>query len=906
MSSKNNIPNGPPVFGSAKFTDLVVGNERDSNVSLRVYGAIQSYSGTIAESFETNPGNAILHNRTLTNLEMPVGPSDATNKAYVDGLAIGLKIKDPVEASSTYDIILSGIQSIDGYTTINGDRILVQKQTDGVYNGIYIASNGLWVRSSDMPDGDNVAKTAVYVNNGSQYGGSTIVCSNNFPTDVVGTNVLYFSIFINGIVPGLALTRTGNMLNVNVDNIGIEINGSNSLQLIDGGVTNAKLSKDFITITSGSGIIGGGDVSLGSSTSISVDSSVIRTTGVQTVSGLKTFTNGIILGSGGFGISLSSPFITSSYNLVFPSTSGLPDQFLQTDGFGTLDWASSSSGDVFGPVVSTHNAIARFDGLSGKIIQNSLVTISDTGDIYGVGTFSATLITTGSVYISGSNLTGLSAPVVNSDAVNKKYVDDLIAGIKWKQPVRVSTTINSILHGIVIIDGVSLNQGDRVLVKNQTIGVQNGIYNVNNGPWNRSSDMATGSSAAGSVVWVEEGDTQSEIGYICTNDINSDIVGVNILSWLQFTGSGLILAGAGLNKIGNTLDVVVDNSTIEIVLNALRVKLLGITNSHIANSTISNGKLVNSILTVSAGSGLTGGGLISLGSSTTLSVDSTVVRTTGVQTISGPKIFSDSISLQDPDTPGFVTTLQSSILTTGSYTMILPPNIGSVNQVLTTDGFGVLSWETSGSSSGNVSGPVSSTDNAVARFDGVSGKIIQDSLIIISDVGNVGGINILNTNSMFINSESISGQRLYQGYDSIGLISLSNTFQKIPMNVSVINDVGYTNVLGEITFSSGGTYEVSYSAQFQTFDKTGGPFCTIGIRLEVNSGFGYLVVPSSESSCFLYWANGNALSSGVSKNVIINLTSTNIIKMTFARTIGTATGQTKPRESSLSIKRLRP
>lgn len=904
MSSKNNVPNGPSVYGSAKFTDLVIGNECDSTVVVRVYGALLSCSNIIAESFETNPGHAILSNRTLTGLDLPISPSDAANKAYVDGLVLGLRYKDPVEVATVGSIVLSGIQTIDGYIPNIGDRILVQNQINGVENGIYIVSPGVWSRSTDLPIGDNAARTAVFVNNGVQNGGSTMVCFNEFPTDVVGTDALFFTVFMTEIMPGLALSRIGNTFNVNTDGIGIEVNGSNDLQLKNGGVTNSKLQYDYIVISPGSGISGGGVTYLGTSSTISVDSTVIRTTGVQTMSGPKTFSDGIILGSGSYGISLYAPFISNSYSLVLPVNGGLPEQFLQTNGAGVLAWATSSSGDVFGPSFSTDNAVARFDGTTGKIIQNSQVIITDTGNMSGVGTLSASTFTTGTAYLSGSNLTGLSAPVVNSDAVNKKYVDDLIAGIRWKQPVRVATTSDILLEDLPIIDGIQLNIGDRILVKNQTFGEYNGIYIVGNGPWVRSSDMLDGSFAAGSVVWVEEGLTQAEIGYICTNDAGSDTVGLNPLTWMQFTGAGLILAGAGLIKTVNTLSVVVDNSTIEIVLNTLRVKALGITGAQIATGTVSNIKLVNSSLTVTAGSGLSGGGVISLGSSATLSVDSTVVRTTGAQTISGPKVFSDSIGLQDPDTPINIVTLLSSNLTTGSYSLTLPPDPGLPNQILETDGTGVLTWTSAGS--GDVSGPSTSTDGAIVRFDGTTGKIIQNSQVIITDTGDVSGINQLNTDSLFINSESISGQRLYQGYDSIGLILLSSTFQKIPMNVSVIIDTGYTNALGEITFSSGGTYEVSYYAQFQTLNKLGGQFCTIGVRLEINSGFGYSVVPSSESSCFLYEANGDALSSGVSKNVLINLTPSSILKMTFARTIGTATGQTKPRESSLIIKRLRP
>jgi len=69
---------------------------------------------------------------------------------------------------------------------------------------------------------------------------------------------------------------------------------------------------------------------------------------------------------------------------------GLPDQtgnsgkFLTTDG-STASWGTpAGSGDVVGPASATDNAVARFDATTGKLIQNSAVTISDTGDVAGV------------------------------------------------------------------------------------------------------------------------------------------------------------------------------------------------------------------------------------------------------------------------------------------------------------------------------------------------------------------------------------------------------------------------------------------------------------------------------------------------------------------------------------------
>ena len=61
-----------------------------------------------------------------------------------------------------------------------------------------------------------------------------------------------------------------------------------------------------------------------------------------------------------------------------------------------------------------------------------------------------------------------------------------------KAPCRVATTANISLSGLQTIDGVSLIEGDRVLVKNQTAGANNGIYDVSSGAWTRAIDYTYG------------------------------------------------------------------------------------------------------------------------------------------------------------------------------------------------------------------------------------------------------------------------------------------------------------------------------------------------------------------------------------------------------------------------------
>jgi len=100
--------------------------------------------------------------------------------------------------------------------------------------------------------------------------------------------------------------------------------------------------------------------------------------------------------TGGQYVALQAPgTIATSYTLTLPVDDGTSGQALITDGSGVLSWSSAASGDVYGPASATDNAVARFDLTTGKIIQDSVVTIADTtGNMAGVGTLGVGAITT--------------------------------------------------------------------------------------------------------------------------------------------------------------------------------------------------------------------------------------------------------------------------------------------------------------------------------------------------------------------------------------------------------------------------------------------------------------------------------------------------------------------------------
>lgn len=115
----------------------------------------------------------------------------------------------------------------------------------------------------------------------------------------------------------------------------------------------------------------------------------------------------------------------------------------------------------------------------------------------------------------------------------------------WKVPVRLATTANITLSGEQSIDGVTTDT-DRVLVKEQTAGEDNGIYLSAAGAWARTSDFNTDEEAvAGIAMMVEEGTTNADKMYVLTTD---NIITLDITSLtFENIGAGLVIAGTTEN-----------------------------------------------------------------------------------------------------------------------------------------------------------------------------------------------------------------------------------------------------------------------------------------------------------------------------------------------------------------------
>ena len=200
---------------------------------------------------------------------------------------------------------------------------------------------------------------------------------------------------------------------------------------------------------------------------------------------------------------------------------------------------------------------------------------------------------------------------------NKAYVDQVAQGLDTKPSCRLATTVNlastynngtagvgatltASSNGALSVDGVTPSVADRILVKDQTTAAENGIYVVTTVGDGSTAFVLTRATpedqpselSGGAFVFVEEGTIGSNNGYTFTHT-GQPTFGTTDLDVAQFSGAGQIIAGAALSKDGNTMDVEVDNSSIDVLGDQLRVKPLGVQNSMVANGTLTGEKFAD-------------------------------------------------------------------------------------------------------------------------------------------------------------------------------------------------------------------------------------------------------------------------------------------------------------------------
>lgn len=213
-------------------------------------------------------------------------------------------------------------------------------------------------------------------------------------------------------------------------------------------------------------------------------------------------------------------------------------------------------------------------------------------------------------------LMAIADPQAETDAINLQSARRLVQGVtSRKEAVRVATTTNVTVSGPgSAIDGVTLSNGDRVLLKNQSTPSQNGIYDFNGSAsaLTRSADADSDAELKpGTLVFVSEGTVNDNTSWQLTTNAPI-VVGTTGQTWAQTSGSGTTYsAGNGLALNTTTFSVTpksnsgiaVDSNGVAVIAgNGITVDSGGVS---IATSAAGNGLTITTgILNVGAGTGI--------------------------------------------------------------------------------------------------------------------------------------------------------------------------------------------------------------------------------------------------------------------------------------------------------------
>jgi len=166
--------------------------------------------------------------------------------------------------------------------------------------------------------------------------------------------------------------------------------------------------------------------------------------------------------------------------------------------------------------------------------------------------------------LQGQRIQTVGSPSAGTDAANRDYVDNVARGLSWKQPVRVASTGNiSLSSPGTTLDGVTLAINDRILLKNQTAGAENGLYVWSGGTSAlvRATDADTGTELqAGTSVTVTEGTTNGDKVFMIVSD-GAVTIGTTATTWSQLGGGGQTYTGGnGISVSGAVISGVVKPS----------------------------------------------------------------------------------------------------------------------------------------------------------------------------------------------------------------------------------------------------------------------------------------------------------------------------------------------------------
>jgi hypothetical protein len=440
-------------------------------------------------------------------------------------------------------------------------------------------ASGLW-RSFSLAGGVNTfsAGSTGLTPASATSGAVTLGGTLNVSSGGTGANTLTGYLVGNGTS---AVTAVATIPNAGLTNSAITINGS-SVSL-GGSITVTATASNALTIGTG---LSGGSYNGSTPVTIAIDSTVATLTGTQTLTNKSmsgssnTFTNipnGALTNSS-VTFNGSTVALGGSATITANTTNAL------TIGTGLTGTSFNGGSAVTIAIDSTVATLTGTQTLTNKSISGSDNTLTNIPN--GALTNSSVTIGTTAISLGGSSLTlgGLTSVAVTQDPTSalqlatKQYVDSVAEGLHVHASCAEATpnTLAALTGGTVtynngtagvgatltlsvaltILDGYTLQNGDRVLVKNEATQANNGIYTWATGGTvlTRATDFDTAIEiASGDFTFITNGTLYGDTGWVQIEPVTT--VGTDPIVWQQFSGAGTYTAGTGLTLTGSQFSI---------------------------------------------------------------------------------------------------------------------------------------------------------------------------------------------------------------------------------------------------------------------------------------------------------------------------------------------------------------
>jgi hypothetical protein len=349
----------------------------------------------------TSPSTGVFTNIATTTGTISTSPSantDIANKYYVDAVAQGLGPKAACAVGTTANITLSGLQTIDTYTTVAGDRVLVKNQSSSQFNGIYVASATTWTRAVDMDVWSEVSGAYTVILNGGQANtGYVCTASKTGTIDVTAMPWVQFS-GTGTYFAGTGLTLSSNTFSITNTGVTAASVGSASKTL-----TATVNAQGQLTALADTNIaIGATQITSGTIDTARISGSYTGITGVGTLTAGTWNASTIGVAYGGTGATTLTGYVKGSGTSAFTASATVPT----TDLSGTISNAQLANSTISGVSLGSNLfSLTIGSNLSGTSYNgSSAVTITNTAPMVYPG--SGIPNSTGSAWGTSYSTTG--------------------------------------------------------------------------------------------------------------------------------------------------------------------------------------------------------------------------------------------------------------------------------------------------------------------------------------------------------------------------------------------------------------------------------------------------------------------------------------------------------------------